>query len=532
VDPSQFDDRSQFDDIVVGAGSAGIVLASRLTEFSDRRVLLLEAGPDHPAADDGDKLTNPMTFAQALTAWGLTATLGVGRESGYAQGKVVGGGSAVNGALALRGLPADYDGWAAAGCPGWDWAGLLPYFRRLETDLDFKGELHGSDGPLTIRRWASADLIPLQRAFLDAARACDFGWADDHNDPRATGIGPFPMNRDGDLRLSTALSYLPSARPRPHLAVRADTRVDRVLLEAGRAVGVEVTRDGRSETLTAERIILTAGALASPALLARSGIGPAADLAALGIDCHVDNAAVGANLMDHPGTLIFLAPADPALCDPSGPAYQLGLRWSSAIGRATGAENDMLTGLMNYWDARYDPELQRAAASDYVFALTAGCHQPLSRGRLRLASADPSIAPVIDFDMLSVREDEDRLVEGLRVLHGLARSEPMSSVVRDILLLDESAFEADRAGDDSALRAYVHQTLGPWYHASGTCRMGRDPHSGAVVGPDLQVHGASGLYVADASIMPVIPRAATNLTVLAIAEKAADLLSGSASARD
>jgi choline dehydrogenase len=334
------------------------------------------------------------------------------------------------------------------------------------------------------------------------------------------------MNRDGDLRLSTALSYLPAARPRPNLVIRSDTRVDRVLLESGRAVGVEVTSGGRTETLAADRVVLTAGALASPALLARSGVGPAAELAALGIDSRIDNPAVGANLMDHPGTLIFLAPADPGLCDPSGPAYQLGIRWTSEIGRRTGAENDMLTGLMDYWDARYDPDLQRAAQTDYVFALTAGCHQPLSRGRLRLASADPSAPPVIDFDMLSAAEDEDRLVEGLRVLHRLARSKPMGGIVRDILLLEESAFDADRAGDDSALRAYVHQTLGPWYHASGTCRMGPSPAAGAVVGPDLQVHGAAGLYVADASVMPVIPRAATNLTVLAVAEKAADLLSG------
>ena len=176
-----------YDDIVVGGGSAGAVIASRLTEFTDRRVLLLEAGPDHTAPDDADRLTNPMTFAQALTAWGLNATLRQGRDFPYAQGKVVGGGSAVNGALALRGMPADYDRWAAEGCPGWDWDGLLPAFRRLETDLDIKNELHGSDGPLTIRRWAQADLIPIQQAFLGAARECGFGWTDDHNDPASTG---------------------------------------------------------------------------------------------------------------------------------------------------------------------------------------------------------------------------------------------------------------------------------------------------------------------------------------------------------
>ncbi len=516
----------EYDDIVVGGGSAGAVIASRLSEYTDRRVLLLEAGPDHLAPDDADRLTNPMTFAQAMTAWGLNATLGVGREMGYAQGKVVGGGSAVNGALALRGMPADYDRWAAEGCPGWDWNGLLAAFRRLETDLDIKNELHGSDGPIAIRRWAGSELIPIQQAFLGAARELGFGWTEDHNDPAATGIGPFPMNRDGDIRLSTALTYVADARSRSNLTVVADARVDRLVLDSGaagiRVTGVEVTRGGRLSTIAAERVIVTAGALASPALLARSGIGPAGELARLGIRCLVDNPHVGANLMDHPGTLIFLAPTDPALCDPGGPAYQIGIRWSSGLG----TENDMLTGMMNYWDARYDPDLQQAAGTDYIFALTAGCHEPRSRGRLRLVDADPATPPAIDFDMLSARVDEDRLVEGLRVLHRLARSTAMAPVTRDILLLDEAAFEADARGDDSALRAYVHATLGPWYHASGTCRMGPNPEQGAVVDPTLQVHGARGLYVADASVMPVIPRAATNLTVLAVAEKAADILVG------
>jgi choline dehydrogenase len=515
-----------YDDIVVGGGSAGAVIASRLTEFTGRRVLLLEAGPDHTAPDDNDQLTNPMTFAQALTSWGLNATLRQGRDFPYAQGKVVGGGSAVNGALALRGMPADYDRWAAEGCPGWDWAGLLPAFRRLETDLDIKNDLHGSDGPLTIRRWAQADLIPIQQAFLAAARECGFGWTDDHNDPESTGIGAFPMNRDGDIRLSTALTYMAQSRSRPNLTVAGDARVDRLVLEPGaagvRVSGVDITSGGRHSTVTAERVIVTAGALASPALLARSGVGPAGELAQLGIRCLVDNPHVGANLMDHPGTLMFLAPNDPAFCDPRGPAYQVGIRWTSGLG----TENDMLTGTMNYWDTRHDPDLHAAAGVDYIFALTAGCHEPRSRGRLRLVDADPATPPAIDFNMLDAKVDEDRLVEGLRLLRRLARSQAMRPVVRDIMLLDEAAFEADAGGDDSALRAYANATLGPWYHASGTCRMGSSPDQGAVVDPSLKVHGVDRLYVADASVMPVIPRAATNLTVLAVAEKAADILTG------
>ncbi len=524
---AEYDD--SYDDIVVGGGSAGAAIASRLTEFTDRRVLLLEAGPDHLEPDEADRLTNPMTFAQALTAWGLNATLGVGRELGYAQGKVVGGGSAVNGALALRGMPADYDRWAAEGATGWNWEALLPAFRRLETDRDFKNELHGSEGPVTIRRWAQSELIAIQQAFLGAALESGFGVTEDHNDPSSTGVGPFPMNRDGDIRLSTALTYLTQARSRANLTVAGDARVDRIVLDEAqsglRVAGVEITRGTRSSTVAAERVIVTAGALASPALLARSGIGPADELAALGIRCVVDNPHVGANLMDHPGTLIFLAPTDPDLCDPFGPAYQIGIRWTSGLG----TENDMLTGMMNYWNTSFDPDLKAAAGTDYIFALTAGCHEPRSRGRLRLVDADPATPPAIDFDMLSVRLDEDRLVTGLRLLHRLAHSEAMKPVSRGILLLNEAAFEADERGDDSALRAYVHATLGPWYHASGTCRMGSSPEQGAVVDPSLQVHGVKGLHVADASVIPVIPRAATNLTVLAVAERAADILAGATS---
>ena len=211
------------------------------------------------------------------------------------------------------------------------------------------------------------------------------------------------MNRDGDIRLSTALTYMAQSRSRPNLTVAGDARVDRLILEpdaAGmRVSGVEITSGGRQSTISAERVIVTAGALASPALLARSGIGPADDLARLGIRCLVDNPHVGANLMDHPGTLIFLAPNDPAFCDPGGPAYQVGIRWTSGLG----TENDMLTGMMNYWDTRHDPDLHAAAGTDYIFALTAGCHEPRSRGRLRLVDADPATPPAIDFNMLDAR---------------------------------------------------------------------------------------------------------------------------------
>lgn len=505
---------THFDDIIVGAGSAGAVLAARLSEDPDRRVVLIEAGPDSHTLTPADRLTNPMTFASALGAWGFTATVASGRKVDYAQGKGVGGGSAVNGALALRGLPEDYDGWAVE---GWTWEQLLPRFRRLESDADVRNELHGDGGPLPVRRWSRETLIPLQECFLNAATELGFAWTDDHNDPGSTGIGPFPMNRHGDIRVSTALSYLPAARLRPNLSVVVNARADRVLLADGRAIGVEVSVDSGSLTFSGDRVILSCGALSSPALLSRSGVGPAELLRRLGIACTVDNPAVGANLMDHPGTLIFLAPTRPELCDPTGPAYQLGIRWSSP----DGTFNDMLIGLMNYWDVRSDPQLHAAAGVDHVFALTCGVHEPRSRGQLTLASADPAVPPDIDFNLLDAEADERRLMHGLTVLHQLARSDGMRPAVQDLLLVDDALF-----GDEDALRSYLHASLGTWYHASGTCRMGSSIAAGAVVDARLQVHGVHGLYVVDASVIPTLPRAATNLTVIAIAERAADLLRG------
>jgi choline dehydrogenase len=252
-------------------------------------------------------------------------------------------------------------------------------------------------------------------------------------------------------------------------------------------------------------------------LLQRSGIGPAKLLRDLDLPCVVDNRFVGENLMDHPGSQILVAPREASVCDPALPAYQLGIRWSSEGGSA----NDMLIGLMNYWDTAYDPALRAAAGMDHVFAVTCGLHEPFSRGSIRLRSADPAVAPEIDFDMLSDRRDEMRLLEGLRMLRALLRTEPMRAFADRMLLIDDAAF-----ADDEALGRYLRSSITAWYHASGTCRMGLDAAAGAVVDQSLRVHGVDRLFVADASIIPVIPKAPTNLTVIAIAERAADILRG------
>jgi choline dehydrogenase len=386
-------DSNRFDHVIVGGGSAGAVLGARLSEDAARSVLVLEAGPAGPLDSDADLLSN-VSFASTGRDWGMRARVNGDRELDYPQGKFLGGGSSVNGALAFRGSPADYDGWAAQGNPRWSWDHLLPCFRRLERDLDFGADhaVHGEDGPVPIVRWGEAELLPVQQAFADACTTSGIPWVPDHNHPASTGIGPLPMNRAEGRRISTALAYLAPALARPNLVVRGGAQVDRVRIDHGRATGVVVVQDGDVTLVEAGEVIVSAGTIHSPAILWRSGIGPAGDLQQLGIACLVDNAAVGANLMDHPGLFHFLHPGRHAP-DLAAPQFQLGARWSSDT---TGVDNDLLLSMMNFWDLSSSPDFEAVVGAPVVVVLTCGVHEPRSRGRVVLSSADPDAAPHID----------------------------------------------------------------------------------------------------------------------------------------
>ena len=502
-----------FDDIIIGGGSAGLTLAARLSEDPNRQVLVIEAGADFTEPGEADHL-HGINFALTQRDWGLDATVAPGRVLQYSQGKAPGGGSAVNGGLFIRGVPDDFDGWAAAGNDQWAWSKMLPVLRRLEHDQQFGGELHGQDGPMPVDRWAKDDLVTLQRAFLDSCTSLGFEWTDDHNDPASTGIGPFPMNRRGDLRVSTAIAYLTPARDRDNLTLWAECKAVKLAIEGGRAVGVVVERGGQTETVAASRVVISGGAVQTPALLWRSGIGPAADLAALGIPCIIDNPAVGANLMEHPGTFLFIIPED-NVCEPAGPQYQVGVRYTAP---GSPVFNDMLLGIMNFWDLTTSPDFQKLLGVDMIFAITCGVHQPRSRGRITLTSADHRVAPDVNLNLLSDPADLAQLVDALRLCHQVARSAAMAPMVRSIAMLSEADFDSDEA-----LASYIRGTVAPWYHVSGTCRMGPSIAEGAVVGQDLSVHGIENLRIVDASVFPMIPRAPTNLTTIAVAERAAEM---------
>jgi choline dehydrogenase len=290
----------QYDDIIVGAGSSGAVLAARLSENPNRSILLLEAGPDYRTIEETPHDLLRTMISLVNHDWGWTARATPQREIAFTRGKVTGGCSAVNVSIAIRGVPADFDEWAALGNDEWSFAKVLPFYRKLEHDADFGGDVHGKGGPIWIERPKRSNWHPTVSAFHASCQAMGFADSPDFNDPESTGVGPSARNvRDG-IRVSTAIGYLAPARHRLNLTIRGGCLANRVVIENGRAVGIEVEAGGATQQVYGRRITLSAGAIASPAILMRSGVGPRAELERHGIRAVVDAPGVGANLIDHP----------------------------------------------------------------------------------------------------------------------------------------------------------------------------------------------------------------------------------------
>jgi choline dehydrogenase len=505
----------EYDVIIVGAGSSGAALAARLSEDADRAVLLLEAGPDYTCVEQTPAdLLNSCLLSLVDHDWQLTAEAISGRMIPYPRGKVTGGCSAVNGAIALRGLPDDYDEWAELGNDAWGWEEVLPYFRRLEDDQDAEaGDLHGRGGPIPVRRWKPEELAPLSRAFLDVCTAHGFPEVADHNDPEASGVGPQPTNGADGIRVSTAIGYLLPARHRLNLTIRPHCLVNRVLFDGRRAIGVEIESGGATQRVYGRRMTLSAGAIASPAILLRSGIGPRADLEALGIAPLVDLPGVGADLIDHPLTQVMFVPKL-GVYDATIPFTQVFVRYT-ATGSAE--RNDMQLYITNGLDFTAVPELVAITGSPIVFTFTPSLQRSRSRGRLTLASADPSVQPTIALRFLDHPEDMRRMVEGVRLAWRLGRSPAIRAFAeRAVILTDELV------ASDQAVEGYLRETVGTIFHPVGTARMGPDGDERAVVDQQCRVRGVESLRVVDASVMPNIPRANTNLTCIMIGERVAD----------
>jgi len=531
--------KNRYDFIIVGGGSAGCVLANRLTQDGNHRVCLLEAGPE----DRTPMISTPGAFAYFMFSrkynWMFDSEpkpdIRNGQPVFCPQGKTLGGGSAINAMVYIRGHRCDYDHWAGLGNPGWAYEDLLPYFRKNECNERGGDEFHGDSGPLYVSD--CRNFYPLNERFLQAAEQAGFPLTDDFNGAEQEGVGYYQFTiRDGK-RCSASLAYLRPARTRKNLHVVCDAQVTRILFDGKRAVGVEFQRKGGIEVLHVNReVLLSAGAYNSPKLLMLSGIGNPDSLAAAGIAPRHDLPGVGENLQEHVDSCVlqYSLKKDGFRASVGGLAsmaphvirylFSRKGKLESSVTQAGGflktdPELDAPDVQLHFLPLLYDDsgrDLKLMAKSGY------SCHacvlRPRSRGRMTLRSADPHEPPRIDLNFFDHPDDRKTLVEGIRLVRRI-----LAAPAFDDYRGAELNPGPDAQSDDEIL-ARAKERLGLVYHPSGTCKMGQDGM--AVVDKELRVHGLQGLRVVDASIMPTLIGGNTNAPVMVIAEKASDLILG------